>query len=129
MTSRLDIALEHRAHDRIAACADLIDQSVKYCRLPGVIFAGLRVRAIHHHARFQSSAREHLAAFANTARVVVRFASSAEHDVSVGISGSSDYRRDSVLGDTEKRMGAARRLNRVDRDLQISFGGIFESDR
>src|ERR1700687_401679 len=92
LISRFDIALEHHAHDRIAAGADLIDQGLQHRGLLRIVLAGLRVRTIHHHARFQSCAREHLAAFANTARVVVRFAAPAEHDVSVRISRGPDYR-------------------------------------
>src|SRR5260370_40898807 len=108
LISCFDIALEHRAHDRIAAAADLIDQRLQHRRLPSEIPAGLRMRAIDHHSRLQTRIREHLAAFADTACVVVRFASAAKNDVRIGISRGSDYGRETILSDPQKGMGTAR---------------------
>src|SRR3984957_16303253 len=72
LAARFDIALEHRAHDRAAAGAYLVNQGLEHFGLFGEILAGLRVRAIDHHARLERSARQNFTAFLDTGTVVVR---------------------------------------------------------
>ena len=124
-----DVAFQHHAHNRIPMIASLLDQRFQHRGLPGVIFGSLCVRTIHQHAGLESSDVEQAAAFFDTARIVVGAFAAAQHDVSIRVARRSDDGGHALLSDAEERMRVAGRFDRIDGDLEIAVGRIFEAYR
>ena len=56
-------------------------------------------------------------------------ASAAQHDVRMRVAAGAEHRRLALLGDAQKMMRMAHRLQRVDRGRERAVGAVLEADR
>src|SRR5579875_46370 len=124
---RADVTLQHHSHNRVAAIATLLNKSLQYGGLLGVILSGLCVRAIDQNAGLEPGCPQQPTAFFDTSGIVIRALATSQYDMSVGISGGPDNSGESILVDTQEGVRVAGRFYSVNRDLEISVGRIFES--
>jgi len=95
-----------------------------------MLFRRIRMAAIHHHYRRQTSLRQLRFGFADTFAVVIRTRpSTAQNDMARLIAGCTNDARDAFLVDSEKAVWRPRRLHCIQRDLQTAIRPILEADR
>src|SRR3990172_8948289 len=111
--ARAQIALEHHAHDDLAAVPVLLDDVSQDLALASGVLAGVVVRAVDEDRALAVEPRDQGMGAIDARRVVVGPArATAQHDVAVGIAQGPDHGGHAVSRDTDKTVWVAGRDHR-----------------
>ncbi len=126
----VEIALEHQAHNGLAAFTELAEDFARDHTLAPMVFTGVVMGAVDHDGAGDVFAGHSHFGVGHMLGVVVGLpAPATEDDVSVWVARGLNDRRLSLGIDADEVVRRTGRRHRVDRDLQAAFCSVFEADR
>ena len=127
LLTRLQIALDHGAHNRLVASDDLAEKGPHYCRLKGRVLVGVIVRTIHEDGFKQLGLGQlSLGGGDLFGGIIGPMGSASQHNVAIGVAAGNDGGGGSIDVDTQECLWLGGSFNGVDRRAQRAIGAVLK---